>query len=305
MSILVFGSINMDITAYVPRIPRPGETLHGHSYITVPGGKGNNQAVACARLGAKTRFIGRVGIDPFGPGVLETIAKENVDVSNILVDQKNDTGIAIISVDDSAENAIIVIAGANMAMDDSDVERAISIMDDANVLLLQLEVSPQPNFRVAKEAKQHGLTVILDPAPIHPIPDEVFPLIDFLTPNEVETEGIVGFKPSNKEEAAQAAKILREKGVKTAIIKMGALGACYDSPQGSGFVQAFKVEPIDTVAAGDAFNGGLAVAISEGKSIEEAVRWGAAAGAIATTRKGALPAMPYRYELSKLLEEQS
>jgi len=305
MSILVFGSINMDITAYVPRIPRPGETLHGHSYITVPGGKGNNQAVACARLGAKTRFIGRVGNDPFGPGVLETIAKENVDVSNILVDQKNDTGIAIISVDDSAENAIIVIAGANMAMDDSDVERAISIMDDANVLLLQLEVSPQPNFRVAKEAKQHGLTVILDPAPIHPIPDEVFPLIDFLTPNEVETEGIVGFKPSNKEEAAQAAKILREKGVKTAIIKMGALGACYDSPQGSGFVQAFKVEPIDTVAAGDAFNGGLAVAISEGKSIEEAVRWGAAAGAIATTRKGALPAMPYRYELSKLLEEQS
>jgi len=305
MSILVFGSINMDITAYVPRIPRPGETLHGHSYITVPGGKGNNQAVACARLGAKTRFIGRVGNDPFGPGVLETIAKENVDVSNILVDQKNDTGIAIISVDDSAENAIIVIAGANMAMDDSDVERAISIMDDANVLLLQLEVSPQPNFRVAKEAKQHGLTVILDPAPIHPIPDEVFPLIDFLTPNEVETEGIVGFKPSNKEEAAQAAKILREKGVKTAIIKMGALGACYDSPQGSGFVQAFKVEPIDTVAAGDAFNGGLAVAISEGKSIEEAVRWGAAAGAIATTRKGALPSMPYRYELSKLLEEQS
>ena len=305
MSILVFGSINMDITAYVPRIPRPGETLHGHSYITVPGGKGNNQAVACARLGAKTRFIGRVGNDPFGPGVLETIAKENVDVSNILVDQKNDTGIAIISVDDSAENAIIVIAGANMAMDDSDVERAISIMDDANVLLLQLEVSPKPNFRVAKEAKQHGLTVILDPAPIHPIPDEVFPLIDFLTPNEVETEGIVGFKPSNKEEAAQAAKILREKGVKTAIIKMGALGACYDSPQGSGFVQAFKVEPIDTVAAGDAFNGGLAVAISEGKSIEEAVRWGAAAGAIATTRKGALPAMPYRYELSKLLEEQS
>ena len=305
MSILVFGSINMDITAYVPRIPRPGETLHGHSYITVPGGKGNNQAVACARLGAKTRFIGRVGNDPFGPGVLETIAKENVDVSNILVNKKNDTGIAIISVDDSAENAIIVIAGANMAMDDSDVERAISIMDDANVLLLQLEVSSQPNFRVAKEAKQHGLTVILDPAPIHPIPDEVFPLIDFLTPNEVETEGIVGFKPSNKEEAAKAAKILREKGVKTAIIKMGALGACYDSPQGSGFVQAFKVEPIDTVAAGDAFNGGLAVAISEGKSIEEAVRWGAAAGAIATTRKGALPAMPYRYELSKLLEEQS
>ena len=305
MSILVFGSINMDITAYVPRIPKPGETLHGHSYINVPGGKGNNQAVCCARLGADTKFIGRVGDDAFGPEVLDIVSKENVDLTQVLVDKEHGTGLALISVDDSAENAIIVIAGANKALDDSDVERAISVMDGAKVLMLQLEVSLEPNFKAAKEAKQRGLTVILDPPPTYPIPDEVFPTIDFITPNEVETEGILGFMPSNPEEAAKAAAMLREKGVKTAIIKMGAHGAYYDSPDGKGFVNAFKVNPIDTVAAGDAFNGGLAVALAEGRDIAEAVRWGAAAGAIATTRKGALPAMPHREEIIKLMKEQA
>lgn len=305
MSILVFGSINMDITAYVPRIPKPGETLHGFSYITVPGGKGNNQAVCCARLGAEIKFIGRVGNDAFGPEILEIISKEKVDTSQIFVDKEHGTGLATITVDEAAENAIVVIPGANMAFDESDVERAVSVMEGATVILHQLEVTHDINFEVIREAKKRGLKVILDPAPIYPIPDDIFPLIDFITPNETETEGIIGFKPANQEEAAKAAKVLREKGVKTAIIKMGSHGAYYDGPEGSGFVNAFKVEPIDTVAAGDAFNGGLAVAISEGKSITEAVRWGAAAGAIATTRKGALPAMPYRKELLKLMEEQS
>ncbi len=305
MSILVFGSINMDITAYVPRIPKPAETLHGHSYITVPGGKGNNQAVCCARLGVNTKFIGRVGDDAFGLEVLDIVSKENVDLSQVLVDKEHGTGLAMITVDDSAENAIVVIAGANKALDDSDVERAVSVMEGADVLLLQLEVSLEPNFKAAKEAKQHGLTVILDPAPIYPIPDDVFPFIDIITPNEVETEGIVGFQPTNREEAAEAAAMLRHKGVKTAIIKMGAHGAYYDSPDGKGFVNAFKVNPIDTVAAGDAFNGGLAVALAEGKDIAEAIRWGAASGAIATTRKGALPAMPHREEILNLMKEQS
>jgi ribokinase len=305
MSILVFGSINMDITAYVPRIPKPGETLHGFSYITVPGGKGNNQAVCCARFGAETKFIGRVGNDAFGPEILDIISRENVDTSQIFIDDEHGTGLATITVDEAAENAIVVIAGANMGFDKSDIERAVSVMEGANVILHQLEVTHDINFEVIREAKKRGLTVILDPAPIYPIPDDIFPLIDFITPNETETEGIIGFKPSNQEEAAKAAEVLKEKGVKTAIIKMGSQGAYYDSPEGSGFMKAFKVAPIDTVAAGDAFNGGLAVAISEGKSIREAVRWGAAAGAIATTRRGALPAMPHREELLKLLEEQS
>lgn len=305
MGILVFGSINMDLTTYVPKLPRPGETLRGSSFITVPGGKGSNQAVACARLGASTFFIGRVGDDAFGPEVTGIVKKEGVDLSRVIVDPYNGTGLAVISVDEQAENSIIIVSGANLALDASDVERAKSLMPKANVLMLQLEVSLEPTFAVARAASQQGLKVILDPAPAYPIPTDIFPFIDFITPNETETEALVGFKPANKQDAARAAIALKSKGVRTAIIKMGAQGAYYDSPEGSGFVNAFKVNAIDTVAAGDAFNAGLAAAISEGKSVAEAVRWGAAAGAIATTRKGALPSMPHRDELEKLLKEQA
>jgi ribokinase len=305
MGILVFGSINMDLTTYVPKLPRPGETLRGSSFITVPGGKGSNQAVACARMGARTYFVGRVGKDAFGPEVLEVVRQENVDVSQVITDLKNGTGLAVISVDENAENSIIIISGANLALDSSDVDRAKTFMSETNVLMLQLEASLEPTFEVAKAARQKGLSVILDPAPAYPIPEDVFQFIDFITPNEVETEAIVGFKPANPDDAARAAKLLKEKGVQTAIIKMGAQGAYYDSPNNRGFVNAFKVNAIDTVAAGDAFNAGLAVAISEGKSVLEAVRWGAAAGAIATTRKGALPSMPHRDEIIKLLTEQA
>jgi len=305
MGILVFGSINMDLTTYVPKLPRPGETLRGSSFITVPGGKGSNQAAACARLGAKTYFVGRVGKDAFGPEVLDIVKKEGVDISQVITDPKNGTGLAVISVDENAENSIIIISGANIALDSSDVARAKTLMADANVLMLQLEASLEPTFDAAKAASQKGLKVILDPAPAYPIPKDVFSFIDFITPNEVETEALVGFKPVSQEDAARAAILLKDKGVKTAIIKMGAQGAYYDSQEGSGFVHAFKVNSIDTVAAGDAFNAGLAVAVSEGKSISEAVRWGAAAGAIATTRKGALPSMPHRDEMIKLFKEQA
>jgi len=305
MGILVFGSINMDLTTYVPKLPRPGETLRGSSFITVPGGKGSNQAVACARLGASTYFVGRVGKDSFGPEVLQIVKNEGVDLSQVITDPKNGTGLAVISVDENAENSIIIISGANIAFDSSDVERAKSLLANTNVLMLQLEASLEPTFEVAKAASQKGLKVILDPAPAYPIPQDVFPFIDFITPNETETEALVGFKPANQEDAARAAIALKAKGVRTAIIKMGSQGAYYDSPEGSGFVRAFKVNAIDTVAAGDAFNAGLAVAISEGKSVSEAVRWGAAAGAIATTRKGALPSMPHRDEMEKLLKEQA
>jgi ribokinase len=305
MGILVFGSINMDLTTYVPKLPRPGETLRGSSFITVPGGKGSNQAVACARLGATTYFVGRVGKDAFGPEVLEIVKREGVDISQVITDPKSGTGLAVISVDENAENSIIIISGANLALDSSDVERAKTLMTETNVLMLQLEASLEPTFEIVKAASRKGLKVILDPAPAFPIPQDVFPFIDFITPNEVETEALVGFKPANQADAARAAKALKEKGVRTAIIKMGSQGAYYDSPEGSGFVNAFKVNAIDTVAAGDAFNAGLAVAISEGKSIADAVRWGAAAGAIATTRKGALPSMPHRDELLVLLKEQA
>jgi len=304
MSILVLGSINMDLTTYVAKLPRPGETLQGSSYITVPGGKGSNQAVAAARLGAQTRFIGRVGEDSFGQEVLEIVAREKVDISQVIRDPNYRTGLAVISVNESAQNAIIVISGANYALDMSDVERARALMGEVKVLMLQLEVPIAVTLAAAKAAKEKGITVILDPAPAATISEEAFPFFDYITPNEMETETLVGLLPSNPEEAAQAARILRRRGVRNAIIKMGSQGAYFQGPQDEGFIPAFRVNAIDTVAAGDAFNGGLAVALSEGKRLAEAVRWGTAAGAIATTRKGALPAMPHRAELERLLAEQ-
>jgi ribokinase len=303
MKILVFGSINMDLTTYSEKLPQPGETLHGTSYITVPGGKGLNQAVACTRMGAELAMVGRVGDDSFGKEVLDLIAKENIDISQITIDKEAGTGLATINVDKNAENVIIVIPGANHTLDSSDVDRAEKLLGDTDILMLQLEVSLKPTYEIARIAKDKGVKVVFDPAPARSIPENVFGLVDFITPNEIETEQLVGIKPTSPDEAAIAASKLREKGADCVIIKLGAQGAYYDLGKEKGFIPAFSVDAIDTVAAGDAFNAGLAVAIAEGKDIPEAVRWGAAAGAIATTRKGALPAMPYREELIKLLKE--
>ncbi len=304
MKIVVFGSINMDLTAYVPTFPTPGETLLGHSYITVPGGKGNNQAVAAARLGADVQFVGRVGDDLFGEEVLKIVNNENIDTSPVAIDKENGTGLAVINVDDKAENSIVVISGANMALDEEDVARKEGCLEGAKVLLLQLEVPLKADLQIAEIAQRKNAQVILDPAPAVPLPEKAYQVVNFITPNETETEILVGIKPSNTAEAAQAANILHDRGVENVIIKMGSKGVYYDSKDGSGFIEPYKVNSIDSVAAGDAFNAGLAVAISEGKPLAEAVRWGAAAGAIATTRKGALPAMPYRTELLQLMEDQ-
>ncbi len=303
MAVVVLGSINMDLTTYVPRLPAPGETLFGSSFITVPGGKGFNQAVAAGRLGAPTQFIGRIGDDAFGKGVLELVADEPVDISGILVDPDSGTGLAVISVDEAAENAIIVVSGANMAHDTQEVARTREALQTANVLLLQLESPLETSLAAAKAARELGATVIFDPAPAKPLPPEAYQLASVMTPNELETEVLVGFRPTNQAEAAKAADILLERGVETAVIKLGAQGVYYQSATESGFVKPFTVKSIDTVAAGDAFNGGLAVALSEGKPLAAAIRWGAAAGALATTKPGASSAMPTRTELEALLQK--
>lgn len=303
MAVVVLGSINMDLTTYVPRLPAPGETLFGSSFITVPGGKGFNQAVAAGRLGAPTQFIGRIGDDAFGKGVLELIANEPVDTSGILVDPDSGTGLAVISVDDAAENAIIVISGANMAHDGLEVARTRDALQTAKVLLLQMESPLSSSLAAAQVARELGAIVILDPAPAKPLSPEAYQLASVMTPNELETEVLVGFRPTNQAEAAQAAEILLERGVETAVIKLGSQGVYYQSASESGFVEPFRVNAIDTVAAGDAFNGGLAVALSEGQPLAEAIRWGAAAGALATTKPGASSAMPTRAELVALLKK--
>ena len=301
MGVVVLGSINMDLTTYVPRLPAPGETLFGSSFITVPGGKGFNQAVAAGRLGAPTQFIGRIGDDTFGKGVLALVANEPVDISGILVDPDSGTGLAVISVDEAAENAIIVISGANMAHDGREVTRTRQALQPASVLLLQMESPLEISLAAAKAARDRSATVIFDPAPAQALPPEAYQLAHVMTPNELETEVLVGFRPTGQAEAAKAAEILLERGVDTAVIKLGAQGVYYQSSSDSGFVPPFRVNAIDTVAAGDAFNGGLAVALAEGRPLAEAIRWGAAAGALATTKPGASSAMPTRAELEALL----
>jgi len=305
MSVLVFGSINMDLTAYVPWLPKPGETIFGKSYATIPGGKGSNQAVACARLGAETLMVGRVGNDPFGSEVLERVSAENVDVSRVYTDPDAGTGLAVISVDENAENSIIVMSGANMNLDEEDISRAVESMAGASIVLLQMEVSAEANYGVIRAAKERDIRVVFDPAPASPLPDDIYPMLDFITPNEVETEQLVGIKPTNQEEASRAAGMLREKGVKTVMIKMGSQGSYLEGPGKKMMVPAFRVKAVDTVASGDAFNAGLAVALAEGLEIADAVRWGAAAGAVAATKKGALISMPFREEVEDLIEEQS
>ncbi len=301
MSIIVLGSINMDLTTYVPRLPAPGETLFGTSFITVPGGKGFNQAVATGRLGSTTRFIGRIGDDPFGHGVLDLIKDEPIDTSGIMIDSHHGTGLAVISVDDQAENSIIVISGANMAHNQEEIDRTKSALEGTRVLLLQLETPLKTNLQAAELARAAGATVIFDPAPAQALPDDAYRLAHVMTPNEVETEVLVGVRPGNVAEAKIAAAKLRARGINIAIVKLGAQGVYFESESESGFVPPFEVNAVDTVAAGDAFNGGLAVALDAGLSLAEAVRWGAAAGALATTKPGASSAMPTKEELMELV----
>jgi ribokinase len=305
MSVVVLGSLNMDLTTYVPRLPRPGETLLGRSFEVVPGGKGANQAVAAARLGADVRLFGRVGRDDFGEQHILAMQHEGVDIRGVARDDLHATGLAVISVDDSGENWITVISGANMAVGDDDVARCAQAMSEAKVLLLQLEIPIQANLAAAGEARRQGLTVILDPAPAGALPETLFPLIDIITPNEVEAASLVGHAVESEADAYTALSTLRQKGVGAAIVKMGERGVVYQTATEHGHVPGFQVNAVDSVAAGDAFNGALATALDEGHGLRQAIRWGTAAGALAVTRKGALPSLPRRAEVVALMQSTS
>jgi ribokinase len=301
MSVVIYGSINTDLITYTPKLPQRGETLLGNSYLMALGGKGANQAVAAAKLGADVSMVGHVGDDTFGRQVLEQLTDYGVDVSNVEIVSDQGSGLAVISVDDNGENTIIVLSGANMQFDQKDVSRTESLFDEAKVLLLQLEVPVAADLAVARAAHSKGIKVVLDPAPAAELPAELYSAVDILTPNEVETEMMVGIRPSSQQEAAEAAKILQSRGVHTVIVTLGSEGVFCASGARTIYIPAFDVDTIDTVGSGDAFNGGLAAAISEGMEIDEALEWGAAAGALSTTRSGAAGAMPDRAELISLI----
>jgi ribokinase len=304
MSIVVFGSINMDLVVRTTRLPDPGETLLGSSFQTIPGGKGANQAVACARLGAETYMIGRVGGDVFGKNLKDELEKAGVDHQNVVVDSSTSSGVALIAVDNAAENFIIVVPGANGKIEHKDLQRLEHVLARSKILLLQLEIPLKMVVSAARLAKENGLIVILDPAPAQALPDEIYPLLDIITPNKTEAELLVGFPIQTKSDAAKAAKTLRGRGISHVIIKMGSLGAYALMGNQEKHFKPFQITPVDTVAAGDAFNGALAVALNEGKPIEEAIQWGMAGGALSVTKEGAQPSMAERNELLSIIETQ-
>ncbi|MDQ7030353.1 MAG: ribokinase [Ardenticatenia bacterium] len=300
--LVVLGSLNMDMVIRAPRLPVPGETVEGHEFVTVLGGKGANQAVAAARLGAPTFMVGRVGNDGFGRALLAGLREAGVNAEGVWVDEGVRSGVAVIVVDQEGQNQIVLAAGANGRVGNDDVARLRPRLEGAAALLLQLEVPLPAVLEAAKAARAAGVPVILDPAPAREgLPNEVFRLADVLTPNEAEASCLAGFPVTTAEEAARAVRVFRQRGANTVIIKRGAQGIFWASDAGEGMMPAFPVQAVDTVAAGDAFNAALAVALAEGRSFHQALVWGVAAGALAVTKHGAQPAMPTRQMLERFL----
>lgn len=294
----------MDLVAAVPRLPIAGETLLGHNFFQASGGKGANQAVALAKLSIPTQMVGRVGADSFGTELVNQLKASGVQTDHVLVDDTVSSGVAIIAVDDAGENQIIVIPGANGRVNQEDVERLLPLLSKATTLLLQLEIPISTVIAAAKAARQAGVTVILDPAPANTnVPAELYLSVDIITPNEIEAGQLVGFAVDGRESAEKAAAVLLQRGVKCALIKLGAKGVFCATSQESFFVPAFPIETVDTVAAGDAFNGALAAALYQRLPLRHAVVWGAAAGALTATKPGAQPSLPDRVAFDTFLKE--
>ncbi len=302
--IVVLGSINMDLVATAPALPRPGQTVMGESFATLPGGKGANQAVAAARLGADVRMIGRVGDDAFGPLLLASLEAHGVNVDDVVTTPGASSGVAVILLDADRQNHIVGIYGANMACDEVQVEATRRALDGADALLLQMEIPLHVSLEAAAIARRRGVLVIHDPAPPSPLPDSAYDSFDVIAPNQSEAEVLTGVTVDGVDSAREAARVLRARGARTAIVKLGDQGVVHASDEGEGHVPAFRVEAVDTVAAGDGFAGALAVALAEDRPLEHAVRFAAAAGALVVTRRGAQDAMPGRGEVESLLASQ-
>jgi len=288
--VVVVGSLNMDLIFRTPRMPKAGETLLGGSFDTAFGGKGANQAVAATRLGARVAMVGRVGNDTFGPTLLSGLKGDGIDVSQVRTDAEASTGVALILLEESGENRIVVASGANLNVTPDDVDSTADLIRSAKVLLLQLEIPLPAVQRAVEIANKADVQIILNPAPAQPLPIELLRGVDILVPNQGEATTLADLPKETS--AEEAAKALRAAGAKVVVVTLGGDGALLISETGTQHIPAFPAEVVDTTAAGDAFMGGLAAALIKERSLTEAIRWGNAAGSLACTKLGAQPSLP-------------
>jgi ribokinase len=305
-AIAVFGSVNADVSGFCDHLPVPGETVLGARYSITLGGKGANQAAAVARLGYAAEMIGRIGDDSFGQMVRASLDAFGVRHGHLLTTKGTPTGVALISVDAHAENCIVAVGGANAAVDQAVVDHAAATLRQAPILLIQLEVPLAVDLAAAARTRANGGLVVLDPAPAPSggLSYDVLRAVDIATPNETETEVLVGIRPTSAADAARAAELLMSRGVATAVIKMGRHGVYFRGKGAEGFVPPFAVKPVNSVGAGDCFNSGLAVALARGSDLPKAVRFAAACGALATTGPGGAESAPTSAAVEALLERQ-
>lgn len=306
--ILVIGSSNIDLIVNVSAMPRPGETVRSERYSWLPGGKGANQAYACGKLGGDCVFWSAVGADPYGQTLLESLQSVGVNTDGLLCVSSETTGMALITVDAVGENSIVLIAGANAACDRAYLESGVSRLESDMVVLAQLETPLEGVMYVLERAKQIGCRTILNPAPAPENRDAllpIYPLLDYITPNETELERLTGCPTDTLEHIYAAAETLLERGVQAVLVTMGERGAALVQPQHRQHIPAIKVRAVDTTAAGDTFNAAFTVELAAGKSIEAALRFATAAAAVSVTRKGAQPSIPTRKEAEALARLQN
>ena len=303
--VVVMGSFVADVAFRLDRLPVWGETLMGSAFMLGPGGKGSNQAVAAARAGGQVTFISKLGGDPFGHMARELYRAEDIDATYVFATD-SPTGAAAILVDATrGENAIVVVPGACFELSPEEVSRAEDAIAGAAIFATQLELALPTVEHGLRLAHSLGVPTLLNPAPACPLPESIFPLCHFLTPNESEAEALTGIRIATLTDAADAADALLQRGVRTVVITLGAQGALVKNATTLEHVSPFHAGPVvDTTGAGDAFNGGFAVAVAEGRSTVEAVRFGCAVAAISVTRPGTAPSMPHRHEVDALLERR-